>query len=183
MSDVEDPLSRPEPIRADGDGTAIYKLAMEEGLRRLAHQDAEVAIARTRVLQLMTVVTAATAFLAAAVLASSNGQRGPAFYIAASTATALYVGLLLVVWRALQPIKNWIVETSPAVIVQDYGDRTAHPAPASLAEAYRSLALHYQNYADLNEGSLAMLRKQLGRAVLLGGAQIACWVVAAWLVA
>src|SRR3954469_18725699 len=75
MSDIEPAASNSEPIRTDEDGATIYKLAMDEGLSRLSHQDAEVGISRTRIMQLMTVVTAATTFLAAAAFAASRGDR------------------------------------------------------------------------------------------------------------
>ena len=171
-----------DPIRTDEDGVAIYKLAFDEGLRRLEHQDSEVNVARTRLLQLLTVVTAATAFLGAAGLKSTLIDRSGAFYVFAVAGTGLYMILLVQAYLALQPLKGWIIETSPKVLIQDYADKTAQPGPASVAETYRSLALHYQTYAESNEHLLARLRQQLVRAIIIGGIQVVCWVIVAWLV-
>ena len=177
MSDAEH-----ERIRTDEAGQEIYKLAYLEGLRRLNHQVAEVGALRTRLLQLLTVVTAATAFLAAAGLKGSTNHHHVAFYVFAVLATALYAGLLVVSYLAMQPISGWMDETTPKVLIQDYGDVTAGSGPVSLAETYRNLGLYFERYGDSNDKPLGDLRRRFNLAIILGGAQIVCWVIVVWLV-
>lgn len=159
------------------DTQAIYKLAMDEGLRRLQHQDEEVAIARTRIMQVMTLVIAATAFLAGTVLRTSD--RPIAFYVLAGVATALLLVSVVITYLSIRPIPGWVIETTPQVLIQDYAEAKD---PASLADTYKNMAIFYDRYANSNEHSLASLRTLYRTGLLVGGLEVATWVSLAWAV-
>lgn len=156
----------------DTSENSLYRFAIDEGIRSIQHQDAEASRIRDRIVNMIGLTAAASAFLVGAALESA--ERGLRFYGPLACGTALFLALLVLGWRILSPARSWAAKVSPKILVRDF---------ASRAEGYELLAGFYEAAQDENEAVLEILRRRLRRALLLSGGVILSWIGLAWLVA
>jgi hypothetical protein len=153
----------------------VYRLAFEQGVRTLEYQDQQVDTVRDRALKLVTITGAITAFLAGTVLREPPGSRNWLFYVLVVSGTVAFAALSFLAWRILRPIQEWIIEISPATIVQSYGDEDV-----GLAATYRDLALHTEWSIQENANKVRPILLCYRLSVVAVGVEVIAWVAAAW---
>jgi hypothetical protein len=151
---------------------AMHQLALQEGIRSLESQTIEVSQIRDRVVSLISLVTAASAFLVGAALEAKT--RGMRFYVPLGMGTAVYMVLVWQGWHILRPLKAWNAKVSAPVMIDDFSDGR---------DGFRALASFYENAQDENEKQLTRLRALMRLALLTSGALMICWILLVWLVA
>ena len=108
---------------------AQYRVAYEAGLHRLEKQDATFDVVRGRVLQLITVTGAATAFLGAGLAVDSSATLGWLTYLALGSFAALLISALAMLWP-----NDWVGTPKASMVTEGYIERA--DGPASMAELY-----------------------------------------------
>jgi hypothetical protein len=151
----------------------LYRFAIDEGIRSLQHQDAELNRIRDRAVALVTLTATASAFLVGAALQANT--RGWRFYAPLAVGTALFVLLLWNGWKLLRKVR-WAAKVWAEVIVEDFASKPP-------AQGYALLARYYSQAQDENERVLEGLRRTLQWAIVNAGAMIVVWIVLIWLVA
>lgn len=152
----------------------LYRLAIEEGIRAVQQQEAELGRIRDRTINLLGLVATATAFFVGAALQSDT--RGPRFYLPLGLGTALFLALAYCSWDLLKPVEHWKAKVSSTVLIEDFASRPA-------AESYALLASFYTSAKDSNDAKLNPLRNKLRTAVALSGAVVLAWIALVWSVA
>ena len=152
----------------------LHKFAIQEGIRALQHQEAELGRMRDRAIALAGLTAAAAAFLVGAGLKAPHG--GWSFYAPLGLGSLLYLGLLYQSWLLLKPVPKWKAKVSGTVILEDF----ASQEPAA---AYASLAGFYEQARLDNEASLTPLRSALVLALAFAGGTVVSFLMLAWLVA
>ena len=152
----------------------LYRFAIQEGIRALQHQEAELSRMRDRAIAMAGLTATAAAFLVGAALHAT--MRGPRFYIPMTIGSVGYLVLLGLCWLLLKPVNEWSAKVSGTVILDDFASREP-------PEAYRLLAGFYESARVANESVLVSLRTRLVWALICAGGTVAAFLTLTWLVA
>jgi hypothetical protein len=158
----------------------LYEIAYDQSKLALEDQSADLNNMRTRSVQYLAFVASATAFLATAVIRSSD--RHAAFYTFAWIGTALAVAVLAAEGFLLSP---WMTRlkrrADPQLLLKTWIERDV-PAP-SRAEMLREMALRQEQWERDNDHVISRVRVLYFLLVLLGAGQVAAWATLAWVAA
>jgi len=158
-------------IHATDGATEIGRFALSEGVRAIQEQTAEARAIKERIVTLIGLTAAASAFLVGAALQAST--RGVRFYGPLLVGTLLFVALLLIGWRILRPLPDWRSVVSAKTIMDDFDG----------PDGWTYLAGYYTKNFVNNEEKLQPLHRLLRIATMLVGAIFVSWIVLIWLVA
>jgi hypothetical protein len=145
-----------------------HGLVYSEAVRTLEQQQAVVESLRSRAGTLLSAASIATSFLAGIAL---SGRRLDGWGWAA---TGSFVGLVGLCLAILWPTRRWIFRFNSKKLIRDYVE--ADP-PATLSEMQRDLAIHMENWADVNSWKLRWLFSYFQAASLFLGAEVVFWIV------
>lgn len=159
---------------------AMLRLALEEGRRLLDAQMSELDGIRQRLVQFLSFVGTATAFLVGAGL--STAHKDGAFSSVAIIGALLFMAALylaLSILRGTHPATpfrqpfDWTFRLNPSALVSYLSYDIGQPDEAKFLDA---LVAECQGYADENENHLSMVRIAYWAFLLLMSVQLALWV-------
>ncbi len=152
----------------DADVPAAYRLAYEEAVRALSHQEAVLDNFRTRAGILLSAAAIATPFL------GGEAVRDGEFAVSSWLAVAFFGGVAAATLVILWPWKDWEFVAGPRRLIATYVE-TDDPLP--LHRIHRDLALHMEDSFDENEQRLERLLFAFRAASLLLAAEVVAWIV------
>lgn len=148
----------------------VEELAYSEALRLCEGVDDDVKDIRRRAGTLLAALAISTAFLGGQVLELGTGELGEdlVFTISVLIGCTLFllVGGLIV--RIIWPVKGWMVNLYPKIILEDF-------ARPSLEETYEELASIRQNHYANNQQKLSTLYKYFKVAAALFIVEVLVW--------
>jgi hypothetical protein len=146
-----------------------YRLAFDEAVRTLDHQEAGLDNLRARSGMLLAALSVVTSFLGAAAIGAHG--VGPMAFVGIVTFAAAGVVLVGLLW----PRANWKWRFSPERIIADYveGDD-----PADVNAMYRDLALHLGDNHDDNQTRIDRMWLAFEVACLLLVVEVVVWILA-----
>lgn len=165
----------------------MYKLAFEEGRRKVDDQLGELVDMRNRSVQFLGLSSTASAFLIGTAL--KDAQRDGFFYFlaGAGTVTAIVALLqtlrVLLGWRRVLRLPHvryaWRFRLSSRMLV-DWAGSQVPPAPSENAYT-KELALEYHEMSEQNRPQLQELRGAYTAAIACGFTQIVLWGLLVWI--
>ena len=156
------------PELASG-GDPRYRLAYDEAIRAIAHQEKALDELRSRAGLLLAALSVVTSFLGgAAVTAHGFGPM-------AAVAVGLFVGAGGALVSLLWPQPDWMFRFAPESIIGDYVEAAE---PASLDDMHRELALHLGDNCVTNEARMEKLWRLYQLACVLLVGEVGAWIVA-----
>ena len=154
-----------------------YRIAFEEGRRRLDEQRDELNVLRTRAVTFIAFIGTATAFLVGTGLSST--VRAKHFQTIALTGTCLTLGGLACLVVILWPRWKFAFSMEPKTLVERWLDRDV-PANPTETQLLRAWAGKQQSSIDRNHTSLEWMRWLYLGLVVAGPLGLACWTWLIW---
>ncbi len=149
-----------------------YRLAYDEALRSIGHQEKALDELRSRAGLLLAALSVATSFLGGAAV-DAHGF-GPM----AGVAIGLFAAAGLVLVSLLLPRTGWMFRFDPAAIIGDYVETEEPTKPATISAMHRDLALHLGDNCVANEDRIDRLWRRFQLACTLMVVEVGAWVVA-----
>lgn len=156
-----------------GDEDPRTGLLYAAATRALDQQAATVESVRVRAGILLSAASIATSFLAGIVVDADEPRLDTLGWIAVGC-YILIVGLCLAI---LWPTREWKFRSNAKKLARDYID--ADPA-ATLSEMHRDLALHMENWAEVNAWKMRWLFYYFQAASVLLGVEVVLWMADLW---
>lgn len=170
------------PARIDDVPTpSLHAYAYDQGLRALDDQRDELNGIRTRAVQFVAFVGAASGFLVGSALGSSDADSD-LFYVVASIASIASVVMLVCVALVLSPAKKFEYRLDPNVLVQQWIERDVPRRPTQ-PELLSGLAKLQSGMIQDNETSLNKWRRQYRVLIISGLVSLSLWMAAVWIFA
>ncbi len=146
-----------------------YRLAYDEALRSIAHQEATLDEMRSRAGLLLAALSVVTSFLGGSTIAAHG--LGPM----ALLASVLFAGAGGILVSLLWPRKGWMFRFTPEEIIGVYVEADN---PAEVNYMYRDLALHLGGNLSKNERRMSRLWRGFQWACALLVAEVLVWLLA-----
>lgn len=151
----------------DEDRRGAYKLAYEEAVRGLAHQQSRLDDFRARAGILLSAAAIATSLLGGQAL----DKGAPSLWVWA--ALACFAGVSALALLLLLP-RSWVFTAVPRRIIRIYIEAEA---PLALHMIHRDLALHMEDSYVRNEHGLEKMNARFRLALGLLALEIVAWTV------
>ena len=148
-------------------------LLYEAAIRTLDQQALTVESVRVRASVLLSAAAIATSFLAGIVLDANKPQLDTLGWVAVGC-FVLIVGLCLAI---LWPTREWKFRSNVKKLARDYVDSDP---PATSSEMHRDLALHMENWAEVNAWKMRWLFYYFQAASILLGVEVVAWIADLW---
>jgi hypothetical protein len=151
----------------DVDQREMYKLAYEEAVRGLAHQQSRLDDFRARAGIVLSAAAIATSLLGGQAL----NRESPTLW--AWIALACFIGVSALALLLLVP-RRWIFTAVPRRIIRTYVET---PEPLPLPMIHRDLALHMEDSYVENELGLDKMITRFRLALVLLALEVVSWTV------